>query len=231
MHVTSPEPRTAPIYVQYGCGFSVGEGWLNFDSSPTLRLERLPVIGQPLGRIAGNSRPFPQEVRYGDVAKGLPVGRNSVRGAYASHVLEHLALDDFRKALANTLAMLEPGGIFRLVVPDLEGRARRYVESAAARSAAASGTFMRTCHLGMEQRPRSLLGRIRLLIGGSAHLWMWDEAAMTDELAKAGFMQIRRCAFGDADDPMFAKVEDRSRFHDQSLNLPELAMEARKPPR
>ena len=32
-------------YVQYGCGFSAPEQWLNFDASPTLRFERLPIIG------------------------------------------------------------------------------------------------------------------------------------------------------------------------------------------
>lgn len=218
-----------PVYVQFGCGFSVGKDWLNFDSSPTLRLERLPVIGAMLGRIAGNTQPFPNEVRYGDITKGLPVAGGSVRGVYASHVLEHLALDDFRKALRNTFDMLKPGGIFRLVVPDLEERARRYVREAESNSAEASGTFMQVCHLGLAQRPSSILGRIRLLIGGSAHLWMWDQASMMEELRKAGFVGIRRCDFGDSGDEMFARVEDPGRFVDQSLDLRELAIEARKP--
>jgi ubiquinone/menaquinone biosynthesis C-methylase UbiE len=188
----------APVYLQYGCGFSVGKDWLNFDNSPTLRIERLPIIGNFLGRVAGNSRRFPKEVKFGNIAKGLPIAENSVRGVYASHVLEHLALDDFRKALRNTFNILEPGGVFRLIVPDLEERARRYVHEASSRSAEASETFMRTTHLGLEQRPRSLLGRVRLLIGGSAHLWMWDEASIAEELRKSGFISIRRCEFGDA---------------------------------
>lgn len=219
----------APVYLQYGCGFSVGKDWLNFDSSPTLRIERLPVFGNSLARWAGNSRRFPQEVRYGDIVKGLPVAENSMRGVYASHVLEHLALDDFRRALRNTFAILQPGGVFRLVVPDLEERARRYVDEASRKSADAGGTFMRTAHLGLEQRPRSLLGRIRLFIGGSAHLWMWDEPSIVRELKETGFTSIRRCEFGDADDAMFAQVEDPGRFKDQALELLELAVEARKP--
>ena len=102
MDVAIKDEQMAPVYLQYGCGFCVGKDWLNFDSSPTLRIERLPVIGNVLGRIAGNSRRFPKEVKYGNIAKGLPIAENSVRGVYASHVLEHLALDDFRKALRNT---------------------------------------------------------------------------------------------------------------------------------
>jgi hypothetical protein len=223
------DEQMAPVYLQYGCGFSVGKDWLNFDSSPTLRVERLPVIGNVLGGIAGNSRRFPKQVKYGNIAKGLPIAQNSVRAVYASHVLEHLALDEFRKALGNTFNILEPGGIFRLIVPDLQERARRYVNEASTRSAEASGIFMRTTHLGLEQRPRSLLGWLRLLIGGSAHLWMWDEASIAEELRKAGFISIRRCEFGDADDMMFAQVEDPGRFKDQLLDLRELAIEARKP--
>jgi Methyltransferase domain len=223
------DQRMAPVYLQYGCGFSVGKNWLNFDSSPTLRIERLPVIGKVFARVGGNSQRFPKEVKYGNIAKGLPIAKNSVRGVYASHVLEHLALDDFRKALRNTFDILEPGGVFRLIVPDLEERARRYVHEASSRSAEASGTFMRATGLGSEQRPHSLLGRVRASIGGSTHLWMWDEASMAEELRKAGFLSIRRCEFGDADDVMFAQVEDPGRFKDQSLDLRELAIETRKP--
>src|SRR5262245_31656094 len=44
--------QMAPVYLQYGCGFSVGKDRLNFDNSPTLRIERLPVIGNVLGRAS-----------------------------------------------------------------------------------------------------------------------------------------------------------------------------------
>ena len=96
-----------PVYVQYGCGFSVGKDWLNFESSPTLRAERVPIIGPFLGRMAGNSKAFPEMVKYGDICRGLPVADNSVRGVYASHVLEHLACDDLRTALRSTFRMLD----------------------------------------------------------------------------------------------------------------------------
>jgi len=202
---------------------------LNFDSSPTLRIERLPIIGKLLGRMSGNSQCFPDLVKFGDICRGLPVPANSVRGVYASHVLEHLAYNDFRIALQNTFRILEPGGIFRLIVPDLQERARRYIQEVSNGSPAASANFMRACHLGLEQRPKSILGRIRLLVGGSSHLWMWDEPSMAEQLKKAGFIDIKRSEFGDSNDPMFAQVEDLGRFIDSTLNLRELAMTARKP--
>lgn len=216
-------------HIQFGCGFAAGPTWLNFDSSPTLRVERLLLLGRLLGPLSGNAQRFPDSVLYGDITKGLPVEPGSACAVYASHVLEHLALEDCRSALRNVLLLLEPGGVFRLVVPDLEARARLYLKEISEGARDPSSSFMRATVLGLERRPRGLLGHLRSLIGGSAHLWMWDEPSMRAELKSAGFEDIRRCDFGDSDDPLFAEVEDRGRFYDSSLGIRELAMSARKP--
>ena len=103
-------------YVQYGCGFTAPTEWINYDASPTLRFERLPVLGKLYTR---NKQRFPENVKYGDVVKGLPEKPETADGVYCSHTLEHLALNDFRIALKNTYKILKPGGIFRCIVPDL----------------------------------------------------------------------------------------------------------------
>lgn len=74
-------PAAAPLYLQYGCGWCAPEGWLNFDASPTLRFERLPLIGRLHTR---NAERFPANVRYGDVVKGLPPADGSCAPAVAS---------------------------------------------------------------------------------------------------------------------------------------------------
>lgn len=217
-------------YVQYGCGFSTADGWLNFDSSPTLRIERIPAIGSAVSALlSGNRQRFPSVVRYGDICKGLPLADASVLGCYASHVLEHLSLEDMREALANTFRILAPGGTFRLIVPDLQGRANRYVAAAGNASPDAAVQFVRSTLLGQERRPQTPLQYLRHLVGGSMHLWMWDLHSMSAELSRAGFVHIRRCEFGDAADPMFAKVERKDRFFDEGLGLPECAIEALRP--
>lgn len=220
----------ANLYVQFGCGFSPGDGWQNFDSSPTLRIERIPVLGPILSAtFSGNSSRFPRSVRYGDIVEGLPFSDGTVRGCYASHVLEHLSLSDFHRAVANTFRMLQPGGIFRIIVPDLHERARRYVESYDLKRPDAAATFLRTSHLGYEERPKHPIQYLRHLIGGSMHLWMWDEHSISAELKKLGFVNIRRCQFGDSSDAMFSKVEDKGRFFDENQKISECAIEAQKP--
>lgn len=38
-------------YVRYGCGIAAPEGWINFNSSPRLRFERMPS-SELLGIVA-----------------------------------------------------------------------------------------------------------------------------------------------------------------------------------
>jgi SAM-dependent methyltransferase len=212
------------LYIQYGSGFSAPEGWLNFDASPTLRFERLPIIGR---LVTKNATRFPANTRFGNILRGLPVADGTADAIYASHVLEHLALEDCRAALRTTCRLLKPGGVFRLIVPDLHWRAAAYLAAAQAGAPDASARFMRSCYLGAETAPRGLLPSLKALLSHANHLWMWDEAAMRAALTQAGFVNIRRAAFGDNPHPAFAKVENIDRFVAHGHR--ELAMEAHKP--
>jgi len=194
------------LNVQYGCGLSAPDGWINFDASPTLRVQRLPVIGKVVTRGRAS---FPNSVRYGDVVKGLPLAAGSCRAVYCSHVLEHLSLVDFRKALRETHRILEPGAVFRGVLPDLGILAKTYVADSSPRAAL---NFMQDSLMGLKERPRGVRGLAAAAVGNSPHLWMWDYKAMAAELTEAGFVEIRRAAFGDSGDPAFTAVENPNRW-------------------
>jgi hypothetical protein len=138
-------------------------------------------------------------------------------------VLEHLALDDFHRALRNTWRILQDGGIFRLVVPDLEWAARDYVRRLdESRDPTASDFLLRETYLGSPTRRRGLVGLVYRWLSTSSHLWMWDEPSLGQALTGHGFRHVRRCEFGDCEDPMFALVEDKARFEHA------VAMEARR---
>lgn len=197
------------MYVQYGCGFTAPPEWVNFDASPTLRWERTLVIS---GIYTKNSRRFPSHVRYGDIVKGLAVPEHNCQGVYASHVLEHLALDDFHRALDNTKLILRDGGIFRLVVPDLEWAAREYIRRIDAGDPQSNSFFLTETRLGIGTRHRRLMPFLYEWLGTSQHLWMWDAPSLVHALQQHGFRNVRRCCFGDCPDPMFALVESGDRF-------------------
>jgi SAM-dependent methyltransferase len=194
-------------YTQFGCGLCAPKQWCNFDSSPLLRLQRLPLVGPmmpsgPFGR-------FPINVRYGDIVRGLPIPSNSVELLYCSHVLEHLSLHELRVALHNAFHLLRPGGIFRLVLPDLTFFAQQYINSNSPNAALA---FMRETYLGKEQRRRNLVAFMREWLGSSQHLWMWDYSSLSEELENSGFQAVRRAIFGDSGLSPFAAVEDPERW-------------------
>ena len=198
------------IYVQYGCGLSAPSQWINFDASPTLKLQKTPLIGIILKRQLNIT--FPNNVKYGDIIKGLPISNNTCDGLYCSHTLEHLSLLDFRKALKNSYSMLKKGGIFRCVVPSLESAARCYIKELDDGNSQASLKFLRTTLLGIEQRPTSLIEKLSFLFGNSNHLWMWDFKSLSKELVDVGFNTIRECQYNDSKDEMFKFVENSGRF-------------------
>jgi SAM-dependent methyltransferase len=201
------------LYVQYGCGHNAPKEWINFDVSPTLRIQKTPIIGRLFENKLNTS--FKINVQYGDIITGLPIHDETCDGVYCSHVLEHLSLQDFRKALKNTYKILKKGGIFRLVVPDLEYAAREYIKSLDCGNNSASLKFVGVdTLLGLEKRPRGLKEILSSFYGNSHHLWMWDSYSLSEELNKIGFKKIRICEFNDCEDEMFKYVEDISRFVD-----------------
>jgi hypothetical protein len=222
---TSSTASQLPLYVHYGCGNCAPDGWENFDASPRLRIERLPVLGKIVGRVTAHH--FPVNVRWGDISSGLPIPDASAAGIYCSHVLEHLPRSAMLSALSQTYRMLRPGGIFRAVVPDLEWRAQRYIRAAAQGDALAADQFLESCSLGVKDRQTGIIALLRRSYGHSAHLWMYDFTGLKTSLHKTGFVRIRRCSLGDSGDEMFARVEDSGRFFED--NAPELAVEAVKP--
>jgi predicted SAM-dependent methyltransferase len=195
------------LMVQYGCGLCAPATWRNFDISPTMRLQRFPLIGRFFRGVQFPN--WPDNVEYGDIVAGLPLAPNSCKAIYCSHVLEHLPLDDLRVALQNTYQYLEPGGILRFVLPDLEYFAREYLKSDKVEAALC---FMQDTGLGKKTRTRGLNRLFREVFGNSAHLWMWDFKSMSHELHQVGFVGIRRAEFGDSKEPFFKDVEDPDRW-------------------
>jgi hypothetical protein len=63
-------------YVHYGCGLTAPLEGDNYDISPTLRIQKAPVVGKILSSKL-NIR-FPGSVKYGDIVSGLPVGSERI---------------------------------------------------------------------------------------------------------------------------------------------------------
>ncbi len=198
--------------VQYGCGKCAPVNWINFDISPNLRLEKLPIVGSLFVRKQWGA--YPKNVRVGDIIKGLPnIKNDSCDTVYCSHVLEHLPYYDLQKALSNTYKILKKGGIFRLVVPDMEVYVNTYNKNKENGIKTACHTLMTSTLMSEESNANTLSEKISRLLGNSKHLWNYDYDSMSIELEKAGFKEIRRAEFNDSENKNFLDVEDPGRFY------------------
>ncbi|WP_041641695.1 class I SAM-dependent methyltransferase [Magnetococcus marinus] len=203
--MSTSKPAPASHWIQYGCGLDAPAGWLNFDASPTLRLQRLALIGA----LFQYRTPFPPTVRYGDIVRGLPVADACAEGLYCSHVLEHLSADDVATALRHSYQILRPGGTFRLVLPDLAHMVRGYLQ---ATDAMACQQFMRDSGVLINKRSHGLKSFLITWFGNSTHLSLWDYAGMAHMLEQAGFMEIRPARCGDSGLTQFNQVENPNRW-------------------
>lgn len=133
------------MLVNVGCGSSIHPAWCNLDL-------RAAVPG----------------VREHDLRRGLPFDDDSCDAVYHSHVLEHLGRPDARAMLAECKRVLKPGGVLRVVVPDLEAITRAYLakldEAAANPAAAADHEWMivELCDQMVRTRSGGEMGRLML---------------------------------------------------------------------
>jgi len=220
------------LYIQFGSGTEAVIGWVSFDASPTLAIQKLPILGRLL-------RPklnciFDEEIRYGDIVKGLPISSESVDGLFCSHVLEHLSYSDFNIALRNSFRYLKPGGVFRIIVPDLEWCIKAYLKSKQSSDpmqvVKASIDFMNEngTNLGLNESRLTIRRRLIDAFRGSGHRWMWDYDSLSSALANQGFVDIKRFSQGHSEDEMFLRPERDHQFGNKQDPYG-LAIECRKP--
>lgn len=207
------------LCLNVGCWTSVAEGWLNVDASVYVRLSKIPLLGSPI-LSAINAPQFPTSIQCGDLVKGLNIASNSCQLIFASHILEHLTLSDFNRALDNLYSYLKSEGILRVIVPDLETYIKDYLEQRANPQTAskAAYTLMKKSFLGNQGSRRSFYHRFQEIFANSRHQWMWDQPSLTEALENHGFKNIRRCYYGDWADPRFELVEEKDR-HWQAICL------------
>jgi SAM-dependent methyltransferase len=183
------------LCVNIGCGTSVADGWYNIDNSPTIVLSRLPFV-QGLFRIPD----WPRNVHRHDVLKGLPFEDGSVTYIYSSHTFEHFTYEQSLALTKECFRVLRPGGILRIVVPDL----RRLVDDYLADPAPmASHRFIGRLLLGHTWRD--------FLHAGAHHSQMFDSCSLIFMLRESGFDSAHECEFGESLIPNLAKVELESR--------------------
>jgi SAM-dependent methyltransferase len=170
-----------PALLNLACGDQAHPEWTNVEFWPHCVRYRAPLLGRAFRRLDRdkehrNARGAP--MRFTDLRDGIPYPDESFDAVYHSNFLEHLDRADAEGLLRECRRVLRPGGVLRVVVPDLEVQARAYLDAlAAARAGEAGG----------EDRHRWALVELydpvtRRELGGEMQAWMdagwpWAEGA------------------------------------------------------
>lgn len=184
------------LKLNIGCGTSAIEGWVNIDNSPSIPLSRLPF-----GKRIFRTPDWPRGVRRADVRKRIPFPDSSVLCIYSSHTFEHFTFEESRAVARECFRVLRPGGILRIVVPDLGILVRDYIAGTA--DPMASHRFISRLLLTASIRD--------ILHPGAHHKQMFDASSLVHMLQGAGFPAPEVSAFGSSRIAEIAEIELESR--------------------
>ena len=182
-------PESAPTRLNWGCGSHVATGWINSDIKDEAGIDLVA-----------------------DIRRGLPLEDDSVDYAVSVHALPELPYPELAPTLAELCRVLRPGGVLRLVLPDLDRAIDAY------RGGEADYFTVPADEV------RSPGGRFivhALWLGYTRTLFTLD---FTEELlASAGFECVSACAYRRTTGP-YGRIVELDNRPEESLYV-----EARKP--
>ncbi len=111
-----------------GCGAHVLDGWVNVDYALGARLVKLPLFRQVNRWFKLFNLQWNDKIVLHDLTKTFPWRAASVDAVYSSHTLEHMTRAQGRAFLTEAVRVLRPGGVVRIVVPDLRAFVDDYIE-------------------------------------------------------------------------------------------------------
>jgi len=202
------------------CGTRMHPEWNNIDFSVYARLRRYPKIVGFLHKVGliSNER-FQQfekvdpNIIVWDLRRGIPFESETFDIVYHSHFLEHIDSDKALRFLGECYRVLKPGGVIRVVVPDLERVVIQYVQgirkldiaetdltSRDQHKQAIKGLFEQMVYVEpphwKRQRPFVRFLQLKILgdarKAGIAHRWMYDRYSLRFLLGDLGFWHIRQ---------------------------------------
>jgi len=198
-----------------GCGTKTSDNpdVVNIDWSIYLQLKEskmlkpfvpLFVRGERLKRL----KSLQDNIVVHNLARGIPFDSDSVDVVYHSHMLEHLDRDVALGFFIEAKRVLKPGGIHRIVVPDLEKVCRAYIAhiSSCDENPLKSGNHESYIATLLEQSVRreahgtsqqSFLRRYieNIVLGdarrrGETHQWMYDRISLKNKLINSGYREV-----------------------------------------
>jgi len=112
---------------------------------------------------------------YVDITKKLPFCDNSIDAIFCEEVIEHFSLNAGIVILRECRRILKPGGILRIITPNLDWFAKRLSQSVA------------------------VCDEINLVFYGHGHRYLYTQKRLEDCCKKVGFTNLAKSSYRDPD--------------------------------
>jgi predicted SAM-dependent methyltransferase len=200
-------PRGMEVKLHLGCGDHILVGWYNVDM--TCQGDLCAKLAQAIP-----VRSAVVDFIHTDTATRGAASPRAARSRSTSDFLEHIELEDATRFLGECFRVFKPGGVMRLLTPDL----RAIVERVYLRRDA---LHLRWCHTYLNTESPCEALNMHMRMDDHAHRFVYDYELLSRVLRDAGF-RVRRVAYNRSRHPQLRYLDLR----DFGLNL---FIEAAKP--
>ena len=149
----------------------------------------------------------PLTSNYMDATIRWPLEDASVSHVYSDNVVEHLPLEAGRVMFTETYRCLQPGGVVRMVTPDLRAHVENYLAGKAP-----AGDPEAKVYEEMGLTVEHPLDWVRIPIASFGHHegYVYDFETLKLELERAGFRDVVRRPLGESSHAEFAGLDQRA---------------------
>jgi len=190
------------INLNLGCGSVRPHGWINIDSSLNANVQKIPFLGKYIAKMFNPVMYESSNFKYMNLNKTWKFENESVHIVYASHLFEHLSLKSADLFLREAYRSLIPGGVMRIVVPDLYQIASKYLDDYKKSNYNEDPTqfFMWAINMHREGQygSPSFFRKIIYELQGypHQHKYMYDSKSLICLVEKYGFKQPKLKSYG-----------------------------------
>ncbi|MGH9683811.1 MAG: class I SAM-dependent methyltransferase [Candidatus Acidiferrales bacterium] len=214
------------LRLNLGCGLQTADGWINVDGSWNARLAKHPRLRRLLASLHLMAKdkseiPWSSKIFIHDIREPLPFPDGSASAVYASHVLEHLYVEEGRNLIKESFRVLAPGGVLRVVVPDLNAIMLEYMGERPFGELSAEMASLtpadRVNQRLLMRWPSPAGGNLLYRIYNSwqdfhTHKWMYDSISLAALFESVGFAEVQPKTSGQSKIANIEEVEDPSRI-------------------
>lgn len=180
-----------------GCGTVFLKDWLNIGYWS--HLEHGQLYSNP--NQTENTILLNYDLRY-----GIPAEDESLNAVYHSHLLEHLTFKEGLAFLGKVYNALKPGGIHRIIVPDLRAFAQAYLED----NDLLLKKYQEHVLAGEAEIYQTKASIFMGMLHNHGHQMGYDWETLSWALKITGFKKIRQTLFQESDMSDIKEIEEYS---------------------